>query len=614
MSVAKPPSVCMVFSADENKVVYSQNDNSPKIYGGLGLPLLLYYVLLLINKNKLSWTDIVTVNKHAENANSDVNALGLVTDEKVSLFTLFCAVTSINAPDAIIAIGGHILDTVGKMKKSTVAELKRIGNKFGLSTDCVKNLTGRNFEQNPQSFNTEELLIVAKELLSFDIQNKLMQNSIVYRGKYLTCDSILSSIKNVTRYLCFGEENNLHAMVLVEEEKSTFYVVVCGAKNSFERDAEVLKSIFFAKKNISNLVMDVDKWIEISQNIVTLCGDTYCGERYTKWRVERNIDDPIQRFGDQGYLFSFDKVKPFLSKDSFNIVNSECVLSPNYEIPQQTGHYLSFVLGAHPEKTISCYKQVNINAVLLANNHMMDFGAVGCRQTKRYFEESGILSVGTGSNIDEAEKPLCLIINGHKVIIFNAYGYFLHRRHHLFQHYSLGDNTGTAFISDVLNDCSILERISKYRKKYPDAFIILSPHWSTDFNENHMQLRPIVQKSIQAGANLVVGHGPHIPIGVEHILKRIVVYSLGNFVFNTTGVDLDASGKSPYGIISQLHFGEERITLQLYPIYVHNLNTFFQPIPVTEEQFSEFLCSFIGEGKFRKKRNSLGFYLEIHLA
>jgi len=607
------PTICAVFSADKNDVVYTHGDKGQKINGGLGLPLLLYYLLSLINKAQISWTDMVNVTKFSAKENASINSLGLTEGEKVNLFTLFCAATSTNAPDAIVAIGGHIFDTVGKKKNSTVAKLRQIGNEWGVDKDAIKNLSGRNYEQNPQSFTIDQLIIVAKELLAFDVQNNLMQNSMVYKDKYLTCDSILASNKNIIRFLCFGEINNHHAIAMAEYENETFYVAVCGAKTVLERDCEIMNAIYLANKNHLNLYGDIDEWITIPQNTVTLCGDTYCGERYTKWRRQRNIDDPIQRYGDSGYTFSFEKVKRFITKDSFNIVNSECVLTPVYDRSQQTGKYLDFVLGANPEKTINCYKQVNIDAVMLANNHMMDFGAVGCRTTKKLFDEAGILTMGTGSNIDEAEAPVCLKINGHKVIIFNAYGYFLEKRHKLFQHYCFGGNTGTAFINHILDNCSLLARISKYREKYPDAFIILSPHWSTDFNENHRSIRPIAQKAIVAGVDLIIGHGPHIPVGVEHVAKKPVVYSLGNFVFNTTGIDLDASGKSPYGVISQLYFNEKNIVLRLYPIYAHNLNTFFQPTPVNDEQFSQFLSSFIGESKFKKNKDELGNYLEMNL-
>jgi len=605
--------MCLVFSVDKNATVYAKGSPEQAIAGGLGFPILMYHLLHNVHKGNIVWTDMVRINEYAAKENWHTNSMGLLQNEEVNLFTLFCAAVACGAPDAIVAVGGHIFNTVGQSKNKTVSRLKKIGNQWGLSGNCVKNLSGRNYAENPQHFYVADLMIAAKQLLSFDAENNLEYKAVAFDDRFFKCTSLLASNNYITRYLCFGEEGSHHAIAMAETGSETLFAVVCGAKDALERDAEMYHAIYRATTEVQTVVPDLDEWIDVSQNILTMCGNTYCGERYTKWRIRRNIDDPIQRYGDEGYVFSFEKVAPFLSKDSFNVVNSEGVLSPVFDEVQQTGKYIDFIFGADPAKTVTCYKQVNINAVLLANNHMMDFEAAGCRQTKRYFDEAGILTAGAGSNIDEAEKPICLNMNGRKVIIFNAYGFFLEKRHRLFQHYCLGNNTGVAFITDKLDDCPIFERISAYRKMYPDAFMILSPHWSADLNEAHLHLKPIAEKAFEAGIDFIAGHGPQIPIGVERMFGKFVVYALGNFVFNTTGVDLDASGQLPYGVISQLHFDDDGVKMRLYPIYTHNLNTFFQPCPVNEVQFNEFLKGFIGKKKFIKAQDDLGYYLEMSI-
>jgi hypothetical protein len=431
--------VSLVFSADKNTVVYATGDSTKEFCGGLGLPLLLYYTLTLINENKISFTDDVTVDAVAERENTCENSLGLAKGERVKLFTIFSAAAA-NSPDAIIALSRYVSHSLGG--KSTVSKLKKIAESWGVADESLKNPTGRYYDENPQCFTAEDMLTVAHELLSFDVQNRIMRNAAVYKDRYICSDSILENQGSIVRYLCFGEENNRHVMALAEFHDETVFVAVAGAANPVERDAAVLEAVHRARHPKSGPEAG---WIDTKKTKLTICGDTYCGERYTKWRGKRGIDDPIQRYGDAGYAFSFSRVQTFLANDSFNIVNSECVLTPNYDKTQQTGKYLDFVLGANPEKTIKCYKDVNINAVMLANNHMMDFGAAGCRQTREYFDKAGLFPFGAGRDIDEAEKPLCLIVNGRKVIVFNMYGYFLPKRHALFQHYCFGSNTGTAY-------------------------------------------------------------------------------------------------------------------------------------------------------------------------
>jgi hypothetical protein len=607
---AECPHVSLAFSADRNTVVYAVGDAMKEFQGGLGLPLLLYFTLTLINKDVISYADDVTVDAVAAKENTYENSIGIMKGERVKLFTLFCAVAAVNAPDAIVALGRHI--SRSRNGKSTVSKLREIAEGWGIGNGGVKNLTGRYYDDEPQHFTTEDLLCVARELLSFDAQSRIRHNAAAYKDKYVCSDSILESRGNIVRHLCFGDERSLHAIALAEFHDETIFVAVAGAAGPIERDAAVLEAIHRARHPWRG--PDAE-WTDVKKDILTICGDTYCGERYTKWRKVRGIDDPIQRYGDDGYAFSFSQVRTFLSEDSFNIVNSECVLTPNYDKTQQTGKYLGFILGANPEKTIKCYKDVNINAVMLANNHMMDFGAAGCRMTREYFSEAGVLPIGVGKDADEAEKPLCLTLNGRRVIVFNMYGYFFQKRHELFQHYCFGSNTGTAFggAPDIFENLSIFERIAEYRDKYSDALIILSPHWSTDFNDRHRHLRAIAEKAVDAGTDIIIGHGPHIPLGVEHIKGKIVVYSLGNFVFNTTGIDLDASGKSPYGIVARLSVDTRSVLLKLYPIYAHNMNTFFTPCPVDEQQFKEFLQNFLGFKKFAPAKDELGYCLEKDL-
>jgi len=600
----------LAFSVDKNSIVYKKGDPVEKHQGGLGLPILLYYILDLIRKGELFWHDEVTVNENASKESGQPGSLGLNHSEKVDLLTLFKAAVINNAPDAIIALAGFIYEKVGQSKNKTGAKLKKIGNGWGIPESAIKNITGRYYENNPQHFTTEMLLTLAKNLLSFDFTDVLFHKNFSFRGKYHESDSVFKK-PPISRYFSFSTGTSINTICACEYGDETVFIVICGAKTALERDVLLLEAIHRARIPLPEPHED---FIPTNKNSITICGDTYCGERYTKWRIARDIEDPIQKYGDAGYVFSFEKVAPLIEPGSFNVVNSECVLSPVYDESQQTGKYIDFVLGAHPEKTVSCYKKVNIHAVMLANNHAMDFDTAGCRQTRKYFEEAGIHPIGTGSNIDIAERPLLLEVSGKKVILFNAYCYFLAKRYKILKHYSFGSNTGTAFGSDVVADISLWRRIEAYRKKFPDACIIFSPHWSTDFNQQHTTLRPIAKKAIDAGADIILGHGPHIPIGTELIDGKTCVYSIGNFVFNTTGIDLDASGLSPYGIVAKIDYSRKNPELRLYPVYAHNLNTFFQPYPVGgKEQFEEFSSDLMGMEYFETNKDDIGYYLSRSL-
>ncbi|MCL2509451.1 MAG: CapA family protein, partial [Oscillospiraceae bacterium] len=555
-----------------------------------------------------SWLDEVTADVHAEKEAGQLNSLGLAQMDKAPLLTLFKAAVINNAPDAITALSRHVYEKIGKSKNRTVPELNKIGASWGIPETAIRNITGRFYGKNPQYFTPEMLLKAAVQLLSYDFHNMLSQKNVSFRDKYFEADGFLS-LPPISRCFTFSTRRALSTICMCEYGDETVFIAVCGASTPFERDRLVLEAVHRAR---APLPKPLEDFIKTGRSVLTLCGDTYCGERYTKWRIARNIDDPIQKYGDAGYAYSFGKVAPLLAGDSFSIVNSECVLSHVYDEPQQTGKFIDFVLGAHPKKTIACYKAAGVDAVMLANNHAMDFGAAGCRQTRKFFERAGLPPVGTGSNIDEAETPLLLEIGGRRAIVFNAYCYYLENRHKTFRHYCFGANTGAAFGADAADDLSLWQRMRRYRERFPDAFIVFSPHWSTDFNKRHSHLQPIAESAFAAGADLIVGHGPHITIGAERFDGKLCVYSIGNFVFNTTGVDMDASGHSPYGIVARIGFSREKPELRLYPIYAHNLNTFFQPYPVQEKsQYDEFCSSLAGLEIFETKKDELGYYFVV---
>ncbi|MCL2617237.1 MAG: CapA family protein [Defluviitaleaceae bacterium] len=606
-----PPASVLAFSTDKNRIVWQSGDENVQYPGGLGLPVLTYYFLDLLRKGKLTWNDTVVINGYAAKEAGHPASLGLVRLEKVSLQTLFNAMVVNSSPDATIALAWHIFKKVGKSKNKTMSAIRKIGESWGISESALKNTTGRFYEQNPSYYTNAQMLKVAIHLLSFDRGNFTSVKVVAFGDKHFETSSILGK-PPISNHLTFSTGDAINTVCKCEFDDDTVFFAVCGATSALERDQLLLEAMHRARVPLPSLSED---FIATDRSILTICGDTYCGERYTKWRIARNIDDPMQRYGDAGYAYSYEKVAPLISQDSFNIVNSECVLSPVYDEPQQTGKYIDFVLGANPQKTIDCYKKVNINAVMLANNHAMDFGESGCRQTREFFREAGLNPIGTGKNIDEAEEPLLLSMqSGRRVILFNAYCYYTDNRHYTFRHYCLGANTGAAFGTDILENTSLWKRMWAYREKYPDAVIIFSPHWSTDFNKRHLHLRPIAAKAFNAGADIILGHGPHIPIGAEHIGNKLCVYSIGNFVFNTTGIDLDASGQSPYGIVARIDFAHKTPKLKLYPIYAHSLNTFFQPYPVEkDEQYAEFIGSMIGAQKFKAEKDSIGYHLSIDL-
>ena len=166
-----------------------------------------------------------------------------------------------------------------------------------------------------------------------------------------------------------------------------------------------------------------------------------------------------------------------------------------------------------------------IDIVSTANNHAFDAEGEGIIDTIQALNSAGIKYVGTGKNIAEATRPYIFQKKGLKVA-FLAYTYGVNPTS-LDMGFATPNRSGAAPLDVFL----IKEDIKKLKKQVD--FIILSLHWG---NENvftiHPDYRDIAHEFVDVGANIIIGHHPHVPKGVESYNGALIAYSLGNFIFS----------------------------------------------------------------------------------
>ena len=327
--------------------------------------------------------------------------------------------------------------------------------------------------------------------------------------------------------------------------------------------------------------MNIDNWISVDASRgfsgITICGDTYFGE----WHVSHNkTKNKSHALATHGYGHSFEKVANLLSDIDHNIVNFEGVLTESIISPFPD---IKYTLHANPNETIRELKSRNIKSVMVANNHSLDFGALSGMKQKEFFENNSINTIGFGNSPSEANKPLCLECAGKKVLIFAGYWY-RRSRAEKYNWYASHSNAGTACLNE-----HFFSTVSEYRVKYPDAFIVMSPHWGSAFKDTSKHQRALAEKAIMSGVDCIIGHGPHVVSDYEIINNKFVIYSLGNFVFNHNGDLFVSSGKPKYGYVSKLFVSGDSISLRLYPIFIFNPECNFQPYPVSREQLNDLL-------------------------
>jgi len=186
----------------------------------------------------------------------------------------------------------------------------------------------------------------------------------------------------------------------------------------------------------------------------------------------------------------------------------------------------TFTFRAKPSN-IEFFQQIGVDVVSLANNHAYDHGEDALLDTFSTLENAQIPYVGAGRNINEAKKPVYFIANGIKIAIVSATQ---------IERNSVPDTKeATAERPGVLrcmDPTALLEVIAE--AKANSDFVILYVHWGTESQEATDWLQdeqaPIYAK---AGVDLIIGDHPHCLQKIDVVSGVPVLYSLGNFWFNS---------------------------------------------------------------------------------
>lgn len=158
-----------------------------------------------------------------------------------------------------------------------------------------------------------------------------------------------------------------------------------------------------------------------------------------------------------------------------------------------------------------------------ANNHSLDAEGVGLVDTLETLKKAEIGAVGTGRNLEEARHPFVINKKGIKTAFF---GYSQFKGWGYSKGFALTDRSGVVPLDPFL----IKKDIARIRDKVD--WIVLSFHWETeDEQKTHPAAREFAKKAIDAGADIIIGHHPHVPHGVEVYKGKVIFYSLGNFIF-----------------------------------------------------------------------------------
>ena len=182
-------------------------------------------------------------------------------------------------------------------------------------------------------------------------------------------------------------------------------------------------------------------------------------------------------------------------------------------------------------ESVSYLHDMGVDVAVLANNHIYDFGEVGLLDTLDTLSNAGIPYVGAGEDLEEASAPVYFIVNDMKIAIVAAT-----QIERLDNPDTREATESSAGVFRCWNPEKLYERVSEAKEN--SDFVIVYIHWGTE-NVTEPDWAQLDQAPglAEAGADLVIGAHPHCLQGITYCDDTPVVYSLGNFWFNSKTVD-----------------------------------------------------------------------------
>lgn len=238
------------------------------------------------------------------------------------------------------------------------------------------------------------------------------------------------------------------------------------------------------------------------------------------------------------------EVKSIVRLADYSIVNFECPVTKGGEKPiVKHGPNLQC-----SEKGVEAVKWAGFDCVTLANNHFLDYGEEGVKNTLQTCQSLGIDTVGGGMNLEEASTILYKEIDGQRLAVINCCEH----------EFSIATENTSG--SNPLNPIEQYYAIKKARIKADYVLVIV--HGGHELWQlPSPRMKQTYQFFIDSGADAVVNHHQHCFSGYEIYKGKPIIYGLGNFCFDKPGYFV---GLWEYGYMVEIETETNAITLFPY--------------------------------------------------
>jgi poly-gamma-glutamate synthesis protein (capsule biosynthesis protein) len=327
--------------------------------------------------------------------------------------------------------------------------------------------------------------------------------------------------------------------------------------------------------------------VEVRPDITLfLCGDVMTGrgidqvlensvdptlyERYVKSALDyvhlaEAVNGPLPR--PLSFEYPWGDVLPLLKREApdLRLINLETAITERGAPHSKCIHYRM-----HP-LNVPCLAALGVDGAVLANNHVLDWGAEGLEDTLASLRQAGIASVGAGRDRAEAEQEAQWVLPGKGRVRLFAFG---HPSSGVPGDWAAGETSaGINWLPALLSEN--IEALRDYLResRMEGDVVVVSLHWGSNWGydvpgEQQRFAHALID---EAGVDLVWGHSSHHPRPIEVYRGRLILYGVGDFLNDYEGIGGHEEFRPELAALylPRLAPDGELRELRLWPLRVH---------------------------------------------
>lgn len=330
---------------------------------------------------------------------------------------------------------------------------------------------------------------------------------------------------------------------------------------------------------------------------LALCGDVMTGrgvdqilahpggprlhERYVKSALDyvalaEKVSGPIPRKASPDYIWG-DALEKIRAPDAFIINLETAVTSSDSFEPKGINYRMN-------PANVDCLVAGGVDCCVLANNHVLDWGMAGLKDTMQALSQAAIATAGAGLTEEEAGAPAIIEVKDKGRILVFA---FALTSSGVPLDWAAGpDKPGVNLLPDISESAAkrLAEKIRAYRK--PGDVLIASVHWGANWGyeiaENERRFaRTLID---EAGVSVIYGHSSHHPKAAETYQDHLILYGCGDFLNDYEGIGGHDQYRSDLALLYNVGIDRQTDALDILELQPFHVRKFRLNRPTDEDK------------------------------